>query len=167
GLDGEDVLEHFAGRTSGKNGTTGQHLVEHTPERPDIRGPIGFLSFGLLRRHVADGAQEVAGPRHRHPRLRVRTGLVVVQNLRQAEVQHLGVALRRDLDVGRLQIAAVWGWLRDARTSASRSNRATRPASLENSRGKTLSATSRLSFESLARYTSPMPPDPRSDLTSY
>src|SRR5215467_3493528 len=55
---------------------------------------------------------------------------------------------------------AILGWLNDARTSASRWNRLTRSASRENSSGRILIATSRFSFVSRARYTSPIPPLP-------
>ena len=59
------------------------------------------------------------------------------------------------------------GWFSDARSWASRRKRATRSGSCVNDSGSTLSATSRLSFGSLARYTSPMPPAPSGESTSY
>ncbi len=52
------------------------------------------------------------------------------------------------------------GWLREARTLASRSNRARRSGSAAKASGSSLTATSRPSFVSVARYTSPMPPAP-------
>jgi hypothetical protein len=59
------------------------------------------------------------------------------------------------------------GWLSDASSSASRRNRERRSASLEKTSGNTLIAISRLSVKSRARYTSPMPPAPRSPTISY
>src|SRR5262245_63099910 len=59
------------------------------------------------------------------------------------------------------------GWFSDASTVASRLKRARRSASCANARGSVLSATSRPSFVSCARKTSPMPPAPSDDTTSY
>jgi len=53
------------------------------------------------------------------------------------------------------------------RTCASRRKRAIRSASDANASGRTFSATSRLSLLSRARYTSPIPPEPIADRTSY
>src|SRR6266542_7147144 len=50
---------------------------------------------------------------------------------------------------------------------ASCSKRRSRSGSWENSSGSTLTATSRPSRVSRALYTSPMPPDPRGEITSY
>src|SRR5205085_589111 len=50
---------------------------------------------------------------------------------------------------------------------ASRRKRSTRTGSLENSAGRTFTAALRPSFESMARYTSPMPPLPMDDPISY
>src|SRR5215831_242557 len=58
-------------------------------------------------------------------------------------------------------MAPMFGWLSEARTSASRWNRLARSLSSENSSGRILIATSRLSLVSRARYTSPIPPLPR------
>ena len=52
------------------------------------------------------------------------------------------------------------GWLNPATVRASRSKRARRSRSRANASGSTLSATSRPSLGSSARYTSPMPPAP-------
>src|SRR5262245_6879218 len=54
----------------------------------------------------------------------------------------------------------MWGWLREARIFASRSKRAMRSGSRENSSGTTLIATSRPSVVSVARHTTPIPPSP-------
>src|SRR6267378_2002197 len=36
------------------------HLIEHSPERKNVRAGISFFSFDLLRRHVLDGADDAA-----------------------------------------------------------------------------------------------------------
>ena len=59
------------------------------------------------------------------------------------------------------------GWLSAASVCASRVNLANRSESWESKSGRTLSATSRLSLESRARNTSPIPPTPRLAVTSY
>ena len=53
------------------------------------------------------------------------------------------------------------GWLSDEAARASFAKRLNRSGSVETSAGSTLSATSRSSRVSRARYTSPMPPAPR------
>src|SRR5512135_3236429 len=63
-------------------------------------------------------------------------------------------------------MAAMFGWLREARTWASRVKRARRSASRAKRSGSTLIATSRWRRVSRARQTSPMPPAPRRDRTS-
>ena len=57
-------------------------------------------------------------------------------------------------------IAAMLGWLNEARTLASRSKRARRSGSSARSGGRIFSATSRSSAVSWAPYTSPIPPSP-------
>ena len=64
-------------------------------------------------------------------------------------------------------MAAMLGWLREARTWASRLKRASRSGSPATLAGRTLIATSRLSFVSRARYTSPIPPAPSGARISY
>src|SRR5208337_3116853 len=61
----------------------------------------------------------------------------------------------------------MFGWFNAAAARASCSNRRRRSESVERKDGKTLIATSRPSRESRARYTSPIPPEPSSDFTSY
>ena len=57
------------------------------------------------------------------------------------------------------------GWLSEASSFASRSKRARRSGSAAKASGRTLRATSRPSFVSVARYTSPMPPLPSAEVT--
>src|SRR6266540_2972037 len=54
-----------------------------------------------------------------------------------------------------------------ARPRASRSNRVSLSGSADTDSGRTLIATSRPSFVSFARYTSPIPPAPRGERISY
>jgi hypothetical protein len=82
---------------------------------------VDGLAAGLLGRHVGGGAHDDAHPgrrRHRHgwrfrevlsagraEALRYRCGPVVRRQFRQPEIEDLHRAVRRDLDVRRLQIA--------------------------------------------------------------
>src|SRR5438477_5349356 len=59
------------------------------------------------------------------------------------------------------------GWFRTPAALASCSNRLRRSPSAEKDAGRTLIATSRFRRGSRARYTSPIPPAPRGDRTSY
>src|SRR5215510_12944206 len=59
------------------------------------------------------------------------------------------------------------GWFSAEAARASCSNRASRSEIFDTSSGSTFSATSRPSLESLARYTSPIPPAPSGAITSY
>src|SRR5687767_2539442 len=63
-------------------------------------------------------------------------------------------------------MAPMFEWLRAASVCASRVKRAIRSGSAVRASGRTLSATSRFSLASRARYTSPMPPAPSSDRIS-
>src|SRR5688572_15660384 len=63
--------------------------------------------------------------------------------------------------------ARMFGWFSAAAARASCSNRASRSGSAADAVGRTLIATSRPSRESRARYTSPMPPAPSTESTSY
>src|SRR5678815_1285234 len=64
-------------------------------------------------------------------------------------------------------MAQILGWFSAASIRASRSKRARRSESPVIARGRTLIATSRPSFVSRARYTSPMPPAPSGAPSSY
>src|SRR5947207_15519537 len=63
--------------------------------------------------------------------------------------------------------ARIFGWLSAAAARASCSNRARRSRSAGRPEGMPFSATSRPSFVSRARYTSPMPPAPMAERISY
>src|SRR5262245_16653685 len=64
-------------------------------------------------------------------------------------------------------MAPMLGWENDARTRASRSNRARRSACVSQASGRILMATSRPSAASRARKTSPIPPAPISSTILY
>ena len=77
-----------------------QHLVEHAPERPDVRLLIDRLASRLLRAHVG------GRPHHRpHARRQRRRPGLLRLGLREPEVEHLDAAAGGDLDVGGFQIA--------------------------------------------------------------
>ena len=84
-------------------------LEQHTSEGPDVGLHADRQAASLLRAHVRDGALNhpvgglAADHRRRHRQLRVVRGRV--ERLGQAKVQEPHPAVRRDLDVGRLQIA--------------------------------------------------------------
>ena len=94
----------------------GQHLVQHAAERKHVAAMIGGKSLRLFRRHVRRRAEDHACLRRHHAQRRgmrraVRAGLtgpdgrLVRHRLREAEVGDFHLVVRRDLDVGRLQIA--------------------------------------------------------------
>ena len=76
----------------------GQHLVEDGAQAEHVRARVERTPLRLFGRHVCGGARHDALARVRHVRLRRH-------DLRQAEVEHLGAAVARDEDVGRLEIA--------------------------------------------------------------
>jgi len=107
---GEDVGDRLAGEEPPAR----QHLVQHHAESPDVGAPVHGLPARLLRRHVGGGAKDDAGAR---ARVRQRRGLREIDGggpalrgfarpgLREAEIQHLDLAVGRQLDVRRFQVA--------------------------------------------------------------
>ena len=85
----------------------GRHLVEHDAEREQVGARVELPAARLLGRHVRHRAQR--RPRHRHSLamrgLVRRRRLGPLDQLRQAEVEHLGLAARRHEDVRRLDVA--------------------------------------------------------------
>jgi hypothetical protein len=84
-----------------------EHLVEHAPEREDVRAVVHALAAYLLRRHVSDGPQPSArlrGLDHRG-RLRRFREAPGCDQLRDPEVEDLDVAVPGDEDVGGLEVA--------------------------------------------------------------
>ena len=89
----------------------GEHLEQHDAEGPDVGALVGRPPARLLGAHVGRGAEDDA-------HLRCGEDVSVgewpgsalaaarsFERLGQAEIEHLDLAVRRDLDVGRLQIA--------------------------------------------------------------
>ena len=72
----------------------GEQLVEHRPQREDVRAGIGFLSPHLLGGHVVRRAHDGAGGGH-----------LGGAEAGEAEVHDLHLPARLDVDVPRLQVA--------------------------------------------------------------
>jgi hypothetical protein len=85
-----------------KRAAAREHLVQHTAERPDVGALVDAQAPRLLRAHVRGGADHRAGVCHRQ-RLRVRH--LLARDACDSEIEHLDDPGRRDLDVGRLEIA--------------------------------------------------------------
>ena len=85
-----------------------EHLVEHGAEGPNIRALVDVLSFCLLRAHIRGRSQDHTDPssipRDGGGRRAAGIGRVLHEGLGQAEVQDFDLAVRRQLDVGRLQV---------------------------------------------------------------
>ena len=90
-------------RRAAKQPRAGDHLVQHDAKRPDVSTPIDRLALSLFRRHVGGRTQNGGGTRRDGDRGAVKGRLV--QDLGQAEVEHLDQPAGRQHHVGRLQIA--------------------------------------------------------------
>jgi hypothetical protein len=89
-----------------KRSPAAEHLVQHHPQRPDVRARICGLTTELLRSHVGDGADHRSGDGQRGAQLGRGLGHVPAGELfRQPEVEHLGAALGGHHHVGALQVA--------------------------------------------------------------
>ena len=111
GLAVEDRVEDDGRGVARERQHPRRRLVEDRPQGEEVRSPVGELPARLLRRHVRHRAQRRARARelvrlHRSGRLGVprRRGAGVL-DLREAEVEDLGLPARDDEDVGRLQVA--------------------------------------------------------------
>src|SRR6187200_411168 len=60
GIAVPDRTQYVGNIVSLEQPASGEHLVEHAAERPDVRPPIDDLAARLLRAHVAGGAQDDA-----------------------------------------------------------------------------------------------------------
>jgi hypothetical protein len=114
--------QRFDDGIGGEERPSGQHLVEHDAERPDVRAAVDRLPLRLFRRHVGGGAQDRAelgagsvdrgqvsgaGERRgeRRPAAGIDAGGRLAKRFGEAEVQHLGRTVGPHLDVGRLEVA--------------------------------------------------------------
>ena len=110
GLFLQDRRERVRNRLAGKKTLAREHFEQHHAERPDVGALVHRLPPRLLRRHVGGGSEEESrrrrSRRHRR-RLRYvrRSRLVSRVRLREAEIEHLDLAVLRELDVRRFQVA--------------------------------------------------------------
>src|SRR5581483_6017128 len=101
----EDYVQHRADARTLEGELAGSHLVQDHAQGENVGAPVERLRANLLGRHVGDGPHNSpgAGKRPLH-----RTGFIVIadrrRNLRNAEVEYLGAAVRSDEDIGRLDI---------------------------------------------------------------
>ena len=98
-------------RLAARTPAAGQHLEQHAAERPDVRALVDGQPARLFGTHVGGGAEDDALARAAAPSIvgdcegRRAIASCRSSSLRQPEVEHLDDAVRRDLDVGRLEIA--------------------------------------------------------------
>ena len=91
----DDRDARVALRLSFKRRLSGDHLVKHDAQRPDVTAAVGLLSSRLLRRHVGGRAQDSTA---------VRQPAVIRDNC-QAEIHDLGVASCREQDISRCDVS--------------------------------------------------------------
>jgi hypothetical protein len=99
-------LQHFELGRGGKRLTSRQQLVEDDAKREDVAARIGRFAGGLLGRHVGDRPDDHSRLRaSRRGRPRRRFAVERLEQLRQAEISQLRVAVLRDKDVLRFDVA--------------------------------------------------------------
>ena len=108
GLPLQDGRNRVRDRVARERAPARQHLVEDAAERPVVRALVDRLAARLLGAHVRAGAENHAGTRH--VGIRGRGGAVGAADagcraFRQAEIEQLHAAFRRDLHVRRLHVA--------------------------------------------------------------
>jgi hypothetical protein len=106
----DDLVEDRARGLAGERHASGRHLVQHDPEGENIGAAIDSLAEDLFRRHVGDGSHGSARPREigRGGGGRLQIDVVIVSRFvdpRDAEVEDLGLAAPRQVDVARLDVA--------------------------------------------------------------
>jgi len=113
-LAGQRRAERLDVAGPGEGQPAGDHLVQQHAEREQIAAVIQRLAARLLGRHVGHGPDHLAFPGQLaadrlEPGVHVLDRLLLrpraVEQLGQAEVQQLDVAVAGDDDVGRLEIA--------------------------------------------------------------
>ena len=92
----EDLRVENGRQRAGEWGFAMQQLVQDHAEGVDVGARVDRLSLHLLGRHVCRRADHASGG---------RKAVLVVDQLRDAEVEDLGLAAVRDQDVVRLQVA--------------------------------------------------------------
>ena len=171
GLLHDDGGQHFGEIVPLEQALAGDQFVEHHAEGPDIRPLVDVrLRLGLLGRHVGCGSQNDSRVRGRHAERRGVRQIHIcgfrLKRLRQPEIQNLHLAVRRDLHICGFEVpmddALLMSGLQRLghllrytdrlvnRRRTARSNRATRSLSWLKASGRSLIATLRPSFESLA-----------------
>ena len=109
-LGSENRGDHVRRGLPAENALAGQELVEDAAERPDVGSLVHRLAARLLGAHELRGAEDDAGlravadERRRQREVRLGTGRLRIESLREAEVEDLDPPVRGDLDVGRLQV---------------------------------------------------------------
>ena len=106
-------MENHRRRVSTERQFTGGHVIEHHPERKQIRARVHFLASSLFGRHVRHRSQQRARRAQQFFRERglrgdadcFRDRAVLRRQLCQAEIQDLHLAVLRDQYVFRLQVA--------------------------------------------------------------
>ena len=105
----DDGGQRVGRRSSRERPASGEHLVQHDPERPDVGPMVERLTSRLLGAHIRRRTENDARPRCargcQSSSQSDVSGRRCLECLRQSEVEDLDRACRRDLDVGRLEIA--------------------------------------------------------------
>jgi len=153
----DDVRKDVSHLVGLEQSLASEHLVQDDAECPDVGAAIDRLAPRLLGTHVGGRAEHDADARvggccerRRLRKCRPDCARLDGHELGEAEVEHLHRAVWAHLDIGRLQIAMRLEWFSAASVFASRSRRASRAASAAIDSGKTLIATFRARFVSVA-----------------
>ena len=108
-IPGEDGRERGEFGGARKSLAPGNHLVQHRPERKNVRASVERATFSLFRRNISDGAEDHSFLGRRADGtddsigVSVRLGDGV--DLGESEIENLDRPLRRDHDVRWLQVA--------------------------------------------------------------
>ena len=105
GLATQDTRNGVGNRVAAERAATGEHLVEHRAECPDVGALVDRASSRLLGAHVCRRSEHHAlnGRLERCRRICGCRG-ILARCLGEAEVQQLHDALRRQLDIRRFEI---------------------------------------------------------------